>query len=386
MKGLEMTTTTVRDTVVETARGLRPVLLAHKDDAERLGRLHPKVVEAAGAAGMFRVVAPRTVGGHQLGLPQQHAVWEELARADSTVAWCAWNAGVPGYIAGSLPPEVASRVYRDPNVCLSWSGITSAVAEPVPGGVEVTGRWPVVSGADVSAWFGLSCRLRSSNGDGNHQYAAVMIPAGDVEIHDTWRSGAFRATGSHAVSTSKVFVPDELIWRPSMEAAVDDPLYRLGTGILIGPALGAIALGIASNVYDEMLRLTQRVSAASRAAINERTLVQDAAAESSTALRAARLAHYSAADALWSAVERGDDAIEARAQLWAASFFTVETCIAVVDRLHRAIGIDSLVAGGVLDRALRELHGVAPYIDSFRGLKTAAGRVALGLEPNHPLF
>lgn len=381
-----MSTTATHSSVLDVARGLRPVLLACRDDAERLGHLHPKVVAAAGSAGMFRLLAPRTVGGHQLPLPQQHAVWEELARNDPTVAWCSWNAGPAGYVAGFLRPETAARVYGDSDACFSWSGISAAIATPVPDGVQLTGRWPVVSGAQVSSWFALSCRIPPANGAESHTHAVALVPADDVEIHDTWRAGAFRATGSHAVSATNVFVPEDLVWRPDMRPNVDDPLYRLGTGLLFGPALGPIALGIASAAYDAMLDLTQRVSAASRGAIRERTLVQETAADTSAALRAARLGHYSAADALWDAVEHGEDTSSGRAQLWSASFHAVETAVSAVDRLHRAVGIDALVAGSVLDRALREVHGIAPYSDAFRGLRSAAGRVSLGLDPNHPLF
>jgi alkylation response protein AidB-like acyl-CoA dehydrogenase len=179
------TTTAVRDSLVEAARALRPTLLAHRDDAERLGHLHPKVVAAAGAAGVFRLVAPRRVGGLQLPLPAQHAVWEELARTDSTVAWCSWNCAPAGYFAGFLPPDAAAQVYADPDACFGWSGVSGALAAPAPGGVTVTGRWPVVSGAERSSWFALSCRL-APRGDGRGRVPAVLfVPARAVEIHDT---------------------------------------------------------------------------------------------------------------------------------------------------------------------------------------------------------
>jgi hypothetical protein len=98
-------------------------------------------------------------------------------------------------------------------------------------------------------------------------------------------------------------------------------------------------------------------------------------ADAGAALRAARLAHGSAAEGLWDAAEQGHDTRTA-----------VEAAITAVDRLHRVSGIDALVAGGVLDRALREVHAVAGWIDAFRPLKAAAGRVALGLEPDHVMF
>jgi alkylation response protein AidB-like acyl-CoA dehydrogenase len=381
-----MTTLAVRRSMVGAARALRPTLLAHRDEAERLGRLHPKVVAAAGAAGMFRLLAPRSVGGLQLPLAAQYAVWEELARTDSTVAWCSWNCGPAGYFVSFLRPDAAAAVYEDADVCFGWSGVSGAVAEPAPGGVTVSGRWPVVSGAEVSAWFALSCRLAPRADGGARVPAVLFVPARAVEIHDTWRAGPFRATGSHAVSLANAFVPDELVWRPDLAPVVDDPLYRLGAGVLIAPAVGAIALGLATNAFEATRELTQRVSASTRAAIRDRNHVQEVAADAAAALRAARDAHRSAADALWEAAEQGGDTVPARADLWAAGFLAVEAAITAVDRLHRATGIDALVAGGPLDRALREVHAIASWIDAFRPLKAAAGRVALGLQPDHLLF
>jgi alkylation response protein AidB-like acyl-CoA dehydrogenase len=378
--------TAVCDAMVHAARALRPTLLAQKDEAERLGRLHPKVVAAAGAAGMFRLLAPQRVGGLQMPLPVQYAVWQELAHTDSSVAWCSWNCGPAGYFSAFLPPKAAAVVHSDLDACFGWSGVSGAIAAPVAGGVEITGRWPVVSGAEVSAWFALSCRLGSRGNSDARVPGVVFVPAGVVEIHDTWRAGAFRATGSHAVSTTDAFVPDEYVWRPDLAPVVDEPLYHLGAGVLIAPALGAIALGLASGAFDEMRSLSRRTSASTRAAIRARTHVQEAAGDAAAVLGAAGRAHAAAAQALWDAAEQGCDTVPARAELWSATFLAVEATVTTIDRLHRAAGIDALADGGTLDRALREVHAIVSWLDAFRPLRAAAGRVVLGLDPDHVMF
>lgn len=47
----------------------------------------PEVLAAAGDAGMFRLVAPREVGGWELSVPELFAVMSELAYGDASVAW-----------------------------------------------------------------------------------------------------------------------------------------------------------------------------------------------------------------------------------------------------------------------------------------------------------
>ena len=188
----------------------------------------------------------------------------------------------------------------------------------------------MVSGAEVSAWFALSCRLAPRADGGSRVPGVLFVPAEALEVHDTWRAGPFRATGSHAVSLTHAFVPDDLVWRPELAAVVDDPLYRLGAGVLIAPALGAIAIGLATSAFEAMREVTQRVSAGTRAAIRDRTHVQEAAADAVAALRAARAAHHAAAEGLWDAAVRDGDTVPARAELWSAGFLAVEAAVTAV--------------------------------------------------------
>src|SRR5215210_7616054 len=64
------------------ARAVAPVVAAGRAWAEEHARLAPGTVDALAMAGLFRLVAPREVGGWEAALPDQLAVYEELAAAD----------------------------------------------------------------------------------------------------------------------------------------------------------------------------------------------------------------------------------------------------------------------------------------------------------------
>ena len=81
----------------------------------------------------------------------------------------------------------------------------------VEGGYRMSGRWSLVSGCQLSAWFILMCivhengkpRLLSS---GEPELRFMLCPAADCDIVDTWSVSGLRGTGSHDVVVQDRFV------------------------------------------------------------------------------------------------------------------------------------------------------------------------------------
>jgi Acyl-CoA dehydrogenase, N-terminal domain len=91
-----------------------------------LGR-HIQPQELA-AAGFFRIFVPEAYGGLDLEPMAGLEVYEELARADASVAWCVWN-GNTHWTTVQLAPEVAGAIHADPDVGAGCGN--GATAEPV---------------------------------------------------------------------------------------------------------------------------------------------------------------------------------------------------------------------------------------------------------------
>ena len=68
------------------------------------------------------------------------AVFEELAKADASVAWCVWN-GNTHWTAAQLSPEAAHAIHDDPDVITANNTQPSGQAHVVDGGFRLTGAF-----------------------------------------------------------------------------------------------------------------------------------------------------------------------------------------------------------------------------------------------------
>src|SRR5262245_56005711 len=97
---------TLAATLLEAARELRPRILAQREQMETGRRLPEELTHELARAGFFRASLPAAYGGLDLGLLETLEVFEELARADASVAWCVWNGNV-NWTTARFSPETA---------------------------------------------------------------------------------------------------------------------------------------------------------------------------------------------------------------------------------------------------------------------------------------
>lgn len=367
--------------LLERAAALRPFLLQHRDAIEDARRLSDEVAAAVGAAGMFRAGAPASVGGAEAPIVDQLRAWEELARADSAVAWCAYNSAAMGFAAPLFPSEARDAIYADRDACFGFSGVDGGNGEPSDGGFTVSGKWPVVSGCHVSPWFLLASRLRRK-ADAEPELAFVAVRQADVIIEDTWRVGGMRGTGSNAIRVDGAHVPADFVWWPA-EGSAPGPWQRIPFRTAVSPPGAAVALGAAQGAIDALGEVAaRRYSATTKNFLRDQPTVQDAIAESSGLLGAARAGFHLAAERLWDCAIRGEDNIEVRAAYWASQLPVMKASIAVAGQVYEAAGADAMLVSQPIERALRDVHAINIAAQRWRPFVRAAGQVMLGLEPD----
>src|SRR6266446_169016 len=200
-------------TLLQFARALRPRIIAERDRIETARRIPEDIAQDLAGAGFFRIFLPEAYGGLDLAPMQAMEIFEELARADASVAWCVWNSNTHWMIA-QLSPEAAQTIHADPDVVTANSTRSSGQAQVVAGGYRVSGRWSMVSGCELAAWMVLLCIVRE-NGQprltpgGALETRFMILPSTACEIIDTWTVGGLRGTGSHDVVVRDVFVPTD---------------------------------------------------------------------------------------------------------------------------------------------------------------------------------
>src|SRR5688572_21497971 len=197
--------------LLEVARTFRPRILAEREHIEAGRRLPADLTRELAGAGFFRIFLPAAYGGLDLTLMEGMAVFEELARADASVAWCVWNGNV-NWTTPQLSAESARVVFADPDVILANSTQPVGRAAVVEGGYRLSGRWTLVSGCQLSTWLILLSVVHEDGElrrtpSGAPELRFMLLPTAACEIVDTWIAGGLRGTGSHDVLVQEVFVP-----------------------------------------------------------------------------------------------------------------------------------------------------------------------------------
>jgi len=352
-----------------------------------------KVYSALGAAGVFRAIAPKEVGGDDLTSVEQVLVCEELGYADPSVAWCvlnSWGSGL--YCAPRMDPDDRDRLYSQPDLLYGFGFAPGGRAQPVDGGYVLTGRWPVVSGCARATWFALNSIVWDGDGpamvDGAPDVKFVLVPATAVNIEETWSDVVgLRGSGSHAVHVSGAHISAGMTVRFSDPLIIDRPSFRFPL-LTVQNTVGGALLGAARSAVDSLIeQAAGRVSAASGQAWREWPNVQDTLATCMAAVRAAKagLLEVSAAAELELAVERHLSA-SSRAALYTMIDHAHRTARQAVSQLYTAGSIDSLHHGHGLERALRDVHAMSVNWERFRQVHYDSARVLLGLEPVSRLF
>src|SRR5262245_51770154 len=77
--------------LMDAAKALRPRILADRERIEAGRRLPEDLARELARAGFFRIYLPAAYGGLDLTPLAATEIFEELARADASVAWCVWN-------------------------------------------------------------------------------------------------------------------------------------------------------------------------------------------------------------------------------------------------------------------------------------------------------
>jgi alkylation response protein AidB-like acyl-CoA dehydrogenase len=387
-----MADTETGSALLEIARTLRHRILAERDRIEVSRRLPEELTRELARAGFFRIYLPEACGGLDLTPMQAMEVFEELARADASVAWCVWN-GNTHWTAAQLAPEAARTIHADPDVVTANSTRSSGQARVVSGGYRVSGRWSLVSGCELATWMVLLCVLHE---DGNSRVTAsgipetrfMLLPAAECEIIDTWTVGGLRGTGSHDVAVHDAFVP------AAYGSGFADPhvlpalRYRIPPFSRVIPGLGAMALGAARTAIETFKEIAgAKIPQRTTQMLRDNQDAQVRVSQAESLVRSARLFLFDSLERLWRAVTAtGEAPMEARAHVRLAASHAVASAVQSIDLLYAGAGATSLYTSCPLERAFRDVHAITQHIGVHPRVMETTGRVLLGLEPDTPLL
>jgi len=366
------------------ARSLAAAISERSAELEAAGRVPADLVAQLNAAGLFAMTIPAELGGTERDVLQILQVIEELAYADSAVAWCSMIYLTTAMSAASLPEAVARRIYG------SGSTITAGATAPtgrgvmVDAGLEVSGRWAWGSGTHHADWI-VGGTLVEEGGEirrwpgSEPQVHIVFFEKSQVRLHDNWDPSGMRGTGSVDFDVDGAFVPEGYWVIQGAEPRVQTPLYRFPFFGFFAACVAAVPLGQARRALDDFAELARgKPTGAGGKTLAESSLTQMEFGRAEALVEGARRYLFDTVAQVRDAVDRGDEAdLEQRRQLRMAATQATHMAASAVDILYHAGGGTSLQGYCPLQRHFRDVHVATQHRMLSSGLLQQAAAIRL---------
>ena len=356
----------VEQTVIERVRSLGPRIRSRAADLEVERTLPAWLVTELYDAGVFRALAPASLGGLEMHPIDWMDLVEELSRINGSVGWLAMiNSGL-GW--ASLHPAVAARLLAThERPVMAGNQTPGGRAAKVDGGYQVTGRWKFTSGSLHSQFLAGACLVIENDqpvfGPAGPEMRNALFLRSEVMIDDTWDGMGMRGTGSHDLVADDVFVPDERITtRERLAPHHDGPLYKT-LFMLMGHS--AHALGIARAAIEAAIE-TEAKGFGALAALMGREGAKMALAEAEAIVRSSRCFVWDAIRQAYDEAVVGTVSADTTVNLQLAMVHSVHEAARAVDLVYHQAGSRSVFTANALSTCFRDIHTATQHIIIFK--------------------
>jgi alkylation response protein AidB-like acyl-CoA dehydrogenase len=386
--------------LVQAAAAMRPVLRDYQQEIEREQRLPRALFEQLHAAGFYRMVIPRALGGLQVDPLTYLRVVELLAEGTGSVGWNLANNSIGQLVTLGLPDEGVQEIHGPgPSVIAGTAVQGGGQAVPVEGGYRVSGHWTFGSGCQESTWMLGSFQILDRGEprrrpDGGSLYWRGVFPRAETEVvPGSWDVAGLRGTGSFDWTVKDVFLPER-----RTVAHVGVPLdnqwarwpgitYALPSQAWVGPHHSAVITGIARAGINALIALACEKTPRGRTGmLCENPQVQDAVGRADAVLNAGRLYRSAMITELWNTIAAGGETtLEQRARCRLASTYAADSAREAMDLVYRHGGSTSFKRESRLAECWRDLHVVGQTVTVAPEWYPIGGRALLGMDPGSRL-
>jgi alkylation response protein AidB-like acyl-CoA dehydrogenase len=387
--------------VVRAAAALQPMLRDCHDEIERDQRLPRALVEKMCAAGFYRMVIPRSLGGLGVDPLTYLRVVELLAEGAGSVGWNIANNSIGQLVTLGLPEEGVEEIYghRGDTIIAGTAVQGGGQGVPVEGGYRISGRWQFGSGCQESSWMLGSFQI-IENGEPRRSpegkplfWRGIFSRAEAEVVPGSWDVAGLRGTGSFDWTVEEVFLPER---RVMVHAGV--PLdnqwsrwpgvtYQLPAVCWVGPHHSAVISGIARAGIEALIDLAGGKTPRGRTGLLcDNPQVQDAVGRADAILNAGRAYRTAMITELWNTVAAGKETtLEQRARCRLASTYAGDSARQAMDLVYRHGGSTSFQRPSRLAECWRDLHVVGQTVTIAPEWYPIGGRVYLGIDPGSRL-
>jgi alkylation response protein AidB-like acyl-CoA dehydrogenase len=373
--------------LVRAAVALRPMIRGLRDEIEREQRLPKTVVEAFHAAGFYKMVMPRSLGGLQVDPLTYTRVVEVLSESSGSLGWNVANNSIAQLVTLGLTDDGIAEVYAQgvDTVVAGTAVMGGGTAVPVDGGYRVTGRWPFGTGCQESAWMLASFQIEGRPGFWRGVFARSEVSL----VEGSWDVLGMRATGSFDWTVENLFVPER---RTMIHAGV--PLdnqwarwpgitYALPAQAWVGPHHSSVITGIARAGIGALIELASEKTPRGRTGrLCDNPQVQEAVGKADTILNAGRAYRSAVITELWNTVASGrETTLQQRARSRLAAAHAADSAREAMDLMYRHGGSTSYRRDSRIAECWRDLQVVGQAVTLLPEWYPMGGRALMGMDP-----
>jgi alkylation response protein AidB-like acyl-CoA dehydrogenase len=373
---------------LDAVRSAAPIIDAHVETIERERLLTKEVARALTDTGVFRMLLPRSLGGHELDPMTVCEVVEEVSIRDGAGGWCAVIGASCGLFGGLLPRAGAAEIYADRDVVLAGQFRPSGTAVQMDGGYRVTGRWPFASGIMHSRWLLGGCQIVGPSGTGTGAAKLMFMPREAATVIDTWHVGGLRGTGSHDFEVKDVFVPASRTVSFADPPVEPGPLYSLPSIAMFATMIASVPLGIARHGIEAFKQLRAvKTPTFSQGLLRDGAVAQSCLGEAEAFLRAGRAFLFESLRSAWQIAQRGESVTwHDRGLLWLSATQAVTQALHAVDLVYRAGGAASVYTSSQLERCLRDIRTASQHMTVMTTNYEVAGQLFFGADVSRTVW
>ncbi len=386
------------DELLAQAHHVGELAAQHAPSTERERRLAAPAADALLESGLIKILQPTRYGGYELGFGELVRVGQAIAHHDVSAAWVFCILGIHHWWGAFVSPQLQDELWGDdPETCFVDSFAPNGKAEPVDGGMRLSGKWGFLSGLPWARWAAVGAIAPAAPG-AEPEYLMFFVPQSDYTVVDDWHTVGLRGSASASVQVDNVFVPTHRVFRMGHAMATGEipghavnpgPLYRVSLVGGLGLALVPPSLGGAQALLRRFQeRATARVPLFSAQRQAELVLSQSTLAETAVELDMAEGLMYRYADEVTARGASGEafDTTD-RTRLYAWRAVIARRAREANFRLTELAGASAIFENEPLQRYWRDVHAMGQHVAlNYESAVRNYGRSLLGLTPDAVLY
>lgn len=371
---------------IAAAQSLALEVAKRANEIEASRRLPADLAKKIADAGLFRMLLPKSLEGHETSPGDVAQAIELISQNDASTGWCLMIGATTASMANRLDPETAREVFGHKDVISA--GVFAPMGKAVDAGEHwrVTGRWQWGSGAQNANWIAGGAILTSADGapmldaEGQPLHRMMIFRADEVELIDTWRTSGLCGTGSLDFAVKDLLVPKERsVALHSDKTVVDTPVARFPAFGMLAANVAAVALGNARGalVLAGQMSLEKKQQGSNRT-LAERNVVQNDYARAAASLSAARAFYYECLFGIWTTLQAGQEpGLDQRARLRLACAHAAQVSADVCRTAYDMLGGGAVYLTNDLQRRFRDAHVITHHAMVAPSIFELTGRVLL---------